>query len=92
MSCRYCKRECDYAICLTCDAKHTAKEIFARVQRERTYYKDPRFFNETKIKERFKKSDVLGMEGLTADEVQTFWGTFEAEYERLKGEDLIKAV
>jgi hypothetical protein len=58
------------------------------VQRERLFYKDPQFFNELQVKERLKKKDILGMEGLTPEEVNQFWTVFELEYSRLKGEQI----
>ena len=83
--CVYCKKPDEYSVCVYCDGKHTARNIFRRVGVERTDYvkRDAvQYFSEYNVKEMLMKRDIKGVEGLTENEKGIFWKAFGSEYSR----------
>jgi len=90
-TCIYCEKEDDNSICVYCDGRHTGKAIFKRVNQEKIRFRDKkidRLFNEEKMKKKFIKRDVLGLEGLNNDERVAFFKGFDSGYEKAKLEKI----
>ncbi len=86
-TCRYCKEECDYTICIYCDGKHIARRVHHQVGVERTIYATYgklHFFNEDAVKESLMVRDIMGLDGFPEEEKTKFWSSFSTEYMRLK--------
>ena len=84
-TCRYCKEECDYTICIYCDGKHIARRVHHQVGVERTIYaKQGRlhFFNEEATKVFIMAKNIV-LDGLTEEDKNRFWSSFSTEYMRL---------
>lgn len=86
-TCRYCKREDEHTICVSCDGKHSARTIFRKLNIERSihnkkYNSIP--FREEKIKANLIETDIKGLEGLSQNERKVFFSAFENEWNRLK--------
>lgn len=89
MICYRCQKECDHTLCLYCDGKQTAKHVYNRLRTEKSIFNDHydyKHFNEARVIEHIKKQDILGLEGLKAEERAEFFSGYNFEWKKLTGE------
>lgn len=88
--CVYCKQEDVNTICLSCDGKHLARDLFKRLQIEKSHHLK-RFqhkpFDEEKNKQKLIERDILGLEGLKQGERDLFFSAFSLEWSKQKQRD-----
>lgn len=88
MSCHYCFKGADnISICISCDGKHEARKIHKLYNQEKLRFQakfDYKLFPCTSIKELLIKSQIRGLAGLSEQEAQVFWDSFNREWDKLE--------
>lgn len=87
MTCVYCKKDCPQALCLFCDGKFIARDVFKQLTTVRNIIKGRNpdaYFNEYETQEDIKRGRMQGLDKLTQEERIEFMAGYNAECARLK--------